>query len=343
MPRFIIHQGREVGRVFEIAEGRPTSIGRAKSSNLVLDDPTVSRLHAVLLATPDGQWQIVDRSNSNGLKINGRVTQESVLHTNDEVLIGPYRLCFEDSATRNIMSYGTARLPEGVDRLVNGSFYSSSLLPVEPVGNWPVPKSAEHSATAERLRLVEDENRLLKVLYRASRMLGEIEVEKDLLRRILDLSLEIEGSERGYAMLLDENANAGDHSEQGPYEFQPAIIRYRNPSADLNKRATPQLTISRTIIRQVMHSGLPLLVADGHDDPRFVASHSVVNSVIQSAMCAPLGIGKRARGLLYIDNLSKSGMFTLDHLNVFAVIAVQAGLAIDRLRGQVAVPQPVLH
>jgi hypothetical protein len=342
MPRFIIHHGQEAGRVFEIAEGRPISIGRAKSSNLVLDDSTVSRLHAVLRSTPDGQWQIIDRSNSNGLKINGSLTQESMLRSGDELIIGTYRLSFEDSATRNIMSYGTARLPASVDRLVNGSFYSGSFLSAEPVGNWSAPESSEHSSAAEHLKMLENENRLLKVLYRASRMLGEIEVEKELVQRILDLSLEIAGAERGYTMLLGENSAAADLTGEVAYEFQPAIIRYRNPSADFNKRAAPQLTISRTIIRQVMQSGLPILVADGSADPRFVAINSVVNSGIQSAMCAPLGIGRRARGLLYVDNLSRTGIFTVDHLNVFAVIAVQAGLAIDRLRGQNSVPQPVL-
>jgi hypothetical protein len=32
-----------------------------------------------------------------------------------------------------------------------------------------------------------------------------------------------------------------------------------------------------------------------------------------------------------VDNLSQRGMFRIDHLNVFAVIAAQAGLAMDRV------------
>ena len=38
--------------------------------------------------------------------------------------------------------------------------------------------------------------------------------------------------------------------------------------------------------------------------------------------------------MLYADNLSRKGMFTVDDLNAFAVIAVQAGLAIERIRGR---------
>ena len=42
----------------------------------------------------------------------------------------------------------------------------------------------------------------------------------------------------------------------------------------------------------------------------------------------------RRFGLLYVDNLSQRGMFTVDQLNVFAVIAAQAGLAMDRVRAR---------
>jgi GAF domain-containing protein len=96
--------------------------------------------------------------------------------------------------------------------------------------------------------------------------------------------------------------------------------------------------MSQSIIRRVMNANLPLLVSDAQADPRLSASQSVVNAGIQSAMCAPLGMGDRLRGLLYVDNLSRRGMFTVDDLNVFGVIAVQAGLAIGRVRAHNPVP-----
>jgi pSer/pThr/pTyr-binding forkhead associated (FHA) protein len=55
MPRFLVHHTSENTRVFEILGERPISIGRAKSSNLVLDNPSVSRQHAVVRSTVDGR------------------------------------------------------------------------------------------------------------------------------------------------------------------------------------------------------------------------------------------------------------------------------------------------
>jgi hypothetical protein len=331
MPRLVIHHADRHSQVLELAGERPLSIGRAKSSDLVLDDPSVSRLHGVVRVNADGRWEIIDRSNTNGLKINGRPTKEATLAANDEILIGAFRLRFEDSSARKIMSYGSATLPGSVAKLVGESPYSSSFMSVEPVGGLSATDAKGKPAGGQtRLQLLEEENRLLKVLYRANQALGQIERVDELAHRILDLVLEIAGAERAYTMLIEEASLTKNDLAKGNYAFKPAVIRYK---AERDSATAPQLIISRTIIRQVMQAGMPLLVTDGQADPRFAATTSVVNAGIQSAMCAPLGMGNRIRGLLYVDNLSKRGMFTVEHLNVFAVIAVQAGLAIDRLQG----------
>jgi len=145
---------------------------------------------------------------------------------------------------------------------------------------------------------------------------------------VLDLVLQIDGAERGYAMLLTEESLRD--ALQGPcanYTFLPAILRYRQPP----KTETPQMALSRAIIMQVMQSKGPLLVMDAKQDARFSGSESMAISGMQSAMCAPLASRDRLFGLLYVDNLSKRGTFTQEDLEVFAVIAAQAGLVIDRV------------
>lgn len=332
MPRLVIEHADRASQVFELSGDRPISVGRARSSDLVLDDSSVSRLHGVVRANPDGRWEIIDRSNTNGVKINGRPVKEALLASNDEIAIGTFRLRFEDSAERKIMSYGTATLPGAVAKLVGESSYSGSFMSVEPVGALSATnaKGLPQNSPA-KVQLLEEENRLLKVLYRANQALNQIERVDDLTHRILDLVLEIAGAERAYSMLLDGDALSKTDLAKGNYGFKPAVIRYR---AETSRDSKSQLIISRTIIRQVMQAGMPLLVTDGQADPRFAATSSIVNAGIQSAMCAPLGIGSCIRGLLYVDNMSKRGMFTVEHLNVFAVIAAQAGLAIDRLQGR---------
>jgi hypothetical protein len=334
MPRLVVHHEGQNSQVFELSGDRPVSIGRAKSSDLVLEDPAVSRVHGILRSNPDGRWEIIDRSNTNGVVINGRSTKEAILNSNDEIEMGNFTLRFEDSAERKIVSYGTATLPGSVAKLVNEySGYSGSFYPMEPVAaspNSPEPKGKAEAASA-KLDALEKENRLLRLLYRVNQELGQIQSVNELTRRILDLVLEIEGAERAFAMLLEDDAAAKADFAKGNYTFKPAVIRQRSETP-VDQKNPPKLVISRTIIKQVMQSGLPMLVTDGQADPRFAASASIISAGIQSAMCAPLGIGKNVRGLLYADNLQKRGMFTVEHLNIFAVIAVQSGLAVDRLK-----------
>jgi pSer/pThr/pTyr-binding forkhead associated (FHA) protein len=160
MPRFLIHHAGESTRVFELLGDRPISIGRAKSSNIVLDNASVSRQHAVVRSTMDGKWQIIDRSSANGVKVNGRPVTESILSANDEVLVGEYRLrFFEDSSSREMVRYGTAKLPPRVTKVMSERAYSGSFLPVQPLGGLESSEPAAPASREERIRKPMDFSR----------------------------------------------------------------------------------------------------------------------------------------------------------------------------------------
>jgi adenylate cyclase len=334
MPRFVIDGPGEGSRVFELCGNRPVSIGRAKSSNIVLENASISRLHAVVRVSEDGRWQIVDHGSVNGIKVNGILVKEAMLRPNDEVILGDYRMRFEEPEVLGILTHDTVRLPRRVVRELTESPYSGSFLPVIPVGSDVEPDAERQTKPPERMRVLERENALLTLLLRVGRALGDLNTVGDVAQRVLDLVLEIEGADRGYAMLLEESVMGEGDFSGGAYAFQPAILRFRGEPKSPALQNPTNLIISQSIIQKVMKSGLPLLLTDAQVDPSFASSQSVVRSGIQSAMCAPLGNRDRRFGLLYVDNLSRRAMFTPEDLNVFAVIAMQAGLAIDRVRGR---------
>ena len=67
--------------------GRLTRIGRRTTADIVLDDATVSRRHALVLEREGGPVIADDRS-LNGVYVNGRRVREAALHHGDEVQIG---------------------------------------------------------------------------------------------------------------------------------------------------------------------------------------------------------------------------------------------------------------
>lgn len=63
------------------------SIGRGDDCDFIVDEPTVSRHHAVLRRTPEG-WRLSDVGSTNGTRLNGWRVDEAALHPGDELMLG---------------------------------------------------------------------------------------------------------------------------------------------------------------------------------------------------------------------------------------------------------------
>jgi hypothetical protein len=67
-------------------------IGRCDTAEICLDDPSVSRRHAMLAVESDKQPRVLDDRSLNGVLVNGRKVDFAELFAGDEVAIGRYRL-----------------------------------------------------------------------------------------------------------------------------------------------------------------------------------------------------------------------------------------------------------
>jgi pSer/pThr/pTyr-binding forkhead associated (FHA) protein len=78
-------------------ESDRTTVGKALENDVALaDDPTASRLHAMLERFPAG-WCVTDLGSSNGTWVNGeRIWSSHRLRHGDEIRIGQTRLIFRE-------------------------------------------------------------------------------------------------------------------------------------------------------------------------------------------------------------------------------------------------------
>jgi DNA-directed RNA polymerase subunit RPC12/RpoP len=84
----------EGGELRTIALNREwTRIGRSLAADVRLDDPTVSRRHALIVRQPDGVRLLDDRS-LNGVFVNGERVDGQALEDADEIIVGRYRLSY---------------------------------------------------------------------------------------------------------------------------------------------------------------------------------------------------------------------------------------------------------
>jgi len=75
-------------------EENEITIGRAADNRIVLDDPTISAYHAVILQQ-EGRFIVRDLNSSNGLKVNGTRVSEAPLASRDQVKFGAVECLFQ--------------------------------------------------------------------------------------------------------------------------------------------------------------------------------------------------------------------------------------------------------
>lgn len=89
--QFLAFEGDDGASVVRIPEGW-SRIGRSVTAEIRLDDPTVSRRHAVIVRTPVGGLRVLDDRSLNGVFVNGESVEWSRLVDGDELSVGRYHL-----------------------------------------------------------------------------------------------------------------------------------------------------------------------------------------------------------------------------------------------------------
>jgi pSer/pThr/pTyr-binding forkhead associated (FHA) protein len=97
----------EPGRYLALTDGGETTlfrlvgdvvhVGRGPGADVFIDDPTISRRHAVLVRRGE-QTVILDDRSLNGVKVNGQRVWEAALRDADRIALGRIELRYFDVA-----------------------------------------------------------------------------------------------------------------------------------------------------------------------------------------------------------------------------------------------------
>jgi adenylate cyclase len=322
MARLIISSPDGKNGILELNKPLIT-VGRGNANDLVLNDASVSRFHAVFKLR-DNSIFVADRGSTNGIVLNDeKITKETELKNGDVALLGLYRLRLEN-VDDNGLQVRRGEWPSTLNNLMRDRPQQAAL-----------PRSSDtHSNEltdlAGRIKKLERENYLLTVLYEAGKALSSKLDLEHICEQVISLACLIEGVERGFVMLFDERGEVAKQTE----------VRYRDPASAGSR---PQIILSTRVLELIRKERQPILIDDVSADERFSGSESLKISGLRSAMCAPL-VGKdQLFGVLYVDNLEKASAFTQDELNVFALVAAQAGAAVDNAMAHEKIAQQSLQ
>jgi adenylate cyclase len=322
MARLIISSPDGKNGILELTKP-VTTIGRGNANDLVLNDSSVSRFHAVVKLKENSIF-VADRGSTNGILLNDKkISKETEFRDGDIALVGNYRLCLESVDDKGIQ-VRRGQWPSTLNNIIGGRSENRTLARSAGIS------SSALLDLAGRIKKLERENYLLTVLYEAGKALNSKLALEHICDQVVSLACLIEGVERGFVMLFDDSGEVVRQSE----------VRYRDPQG---AESRPQIILSKSVLEMIRSERQPILIEDVSQDERFSGSESMKISGLRSAMCAPLQGKERLFGILYVDNLEKASAFTQEELNVFALVAAQAGAAIDNAAAHKKIAQQSLQ
>jgi signal transduction histidine kinase len=163
-------------------------------------------------------------------------------------------------------------------------------------------------------------NQRLSSLYRLSEMLREMhsQNEKIILEKVLDIIFNAIPADRGVVLTRI-------HPESE--ELEMSCVKYRDTPIVPQK-----VTVSRTMLDQVLNERISILSRDAQADDRFSASESIIATKIRSAICAPMIVADRVIGVVFLDTMNMQKQFAQEDLEFVTIVASETGVALANMR-----------
>ena len=158
---------------------------------------------------------------------------------------------------------------------------------------------------------------LAKLQEFSERLMGTGSADK-LFDSMLEAVLEVTGAEKGFVMVLEEQAEGST---------KPVVRATRHARGEWTTGV--EAALSDTIVARVLETGKPLIVTDAQADAAFARSESVVALKLSSVMCAPLRYQGQTTGVIYVGNDRVKGLFQRAQLEMLSVFAAQASLLVQ--------------
>ncbi len=290
-----------------LLDRKAITLGRSSVSDLPIADRTLSRAHAKIDNTT-GQPVLSDLDSRNGTILNGRrIAGPAPIQAGDRVVIGEtlIEIGMESTAPQVVIEE-----PLREKSLEHTLFRSSNDLVRQQR-----ERSGRGLGTAELSRL----NESLRILNEVSvELLNDLPVSR-LLSVILDKVFSYLEPDRGFLMLGEESG-----------ALKPEVMKFADgidPS---------DIRLSQTIVREVVENRHGVLMLDTKTSTSLSAADSIRLQGVTSCMAAPLFVGEKVMGLIYLDVRLGRKSFNEDDLRLLSSLANTAAIKLENLRLQEA-------
>ncbi len=299
MAKLIIREGPGRGTAYELVEDA-TKIGRDPGNAVQIPSETISRTHAEIVRRGEGEaetWTVRDLQSKNGVLVNGARVESAVLSSGDEIRLGDAVLNF---------------IEREFDTLEITDADCAAELSVRSEADVQRPAGARQTLAMD----VHPPKRLLALLELA----------------------QVAGSAKSYPELFGAVVAAIERDLQPHrtvpilFDEQKGLLRpWVSQRGEFDRHLT-KMPISSTIVNYVREHRRAILSEAAGKDERLRSAQSIAAHRITSAMCAPIQIGDRLLGELYVDRFGDAARFTKADLQLLVAFAALAAVAIENVR-----------
>ena len=314
MLRFEIRQHGKKPYQFESVKST-VFVGRDQSMDLVLDDPRVSRQHAVI-TSKDGNYFIQDVGGRNPVRVNRKVVVRHLLRKGDAVLLGNTHLKFQEAGDD----------PAGTDLSGAGEAVDDASAVVDARETFQNLRDTPDILSSERTvsGTVDDEEDLvsvggaarnLRILRNFSELIRNISDRQRLLESALHAALDNLDVKYGFIGLFGPGGELEIRVQRSP----------RDPAGPIS--------YSSSIVERAQQEGIAILFdAEGDSGPSRAGldSRSLKQLQISSAMCLPLFKAEEVYGVLYVDDRGRETPFTEEDLYFANILSNLICLAVEK-------------
>ncbi|MBX3261353.1 MAG: sigma 54-interacting transcriptional regulator [Labilithrix sp.] len=309
MIRLEVTRGQLAGTAIE-----PTSdvvrIGRAEGNDLVVPDTHVSSEHAKIVFSAD-RYVLVDQRSTNGTAIlRGGAGGDHA-----------ERIALDDANSREAtLEDGDVIELGSQDRIVHVTVSMR-----EDADDARVFAMKKIEELVPRATILEKDDGRIRVLYEALKRIGSAQDLSEVLVAICESSFTIVPLATHVTIILrdDDEESAAAKGASG---YVPVMTRVRGQDAPPSQA----IPITRSVFRKVVSERAAVVAADA---PRDVGqSESLMGAQIRSTLGIPLWKGDEILGVIQVDNREATGVLTASDLDIMAVLAQNASLAVANAR-----------
>lgn len=268
------------------------TLGRASDCTIPIKDRYLSRKHAEIIPS-NGSWMLRDCGSANGTYLNGtRVERDSRLKSGDKIKLGDTEILFETDVHTDEM---LSVADSKVSATISIPFHEIDRVTLETPD-----KGLQRLRILNALAMEMIEDRPLDQLFGF----------------IVDKILEhLHPSRVAIGILADDGKS-----------FTSVELR-RSDSTD-----TSDLAISHTLLAEVVEGKKALAFMDVSVDEKLSRAKSIIMQGIHSVLCAPLMMGEKVVGVLYVDFLFHQRSISEEEVRLVGQIARFAAVKLENAR-----------